>query len=75
MCVPPWLLQFLPSPTVYPTAVPQLLLVNAVSLLLEFPALLQEFWKLYCSGIVCGKGEPKLVGDATTGVFSGVEAM
>mmetsp|Transcript_41597 Transcript_41597/g.61008 ORF Transcript_41597/g.61008 Transcript_41597/m.61008 type:complete len:668 (+) Transcript_41597:92-2095(+) len=36
---------------------------------------LQEFWKLYCDGITCGLGEPKLVGDATTGLFSGVEAM
>lgn len=36
---------------------------------------LKEFWKLYCDGITCGKGEPKLVGDATTGAFSGVEAM
>jgi tripeptidyl-peptidase-1 len=36
---------------------------------------LKEFWKLYCKDITCGKGDPKLVGDATHGLFSGVEAM
>jgi len=28
---------------------------------------LQEFWSQYCTDINCGKGLPKLVGDATTG--------
>jgi len=35
---------------------------------------LQDFWKQYCTGIDCGKGLPKLVGDATTGT-AGVESM
>jgi len=35
---------------------------------------LQDFWKQYCTGIECGKGLPKLVGDATTG-SPGVESM
>lgn len=35
---------------------------------------LQQFWTTYCSGINCGKGLPKLVGDATTG-SPGVESM
>merc|ERR1719265_2466066 len=35
---------------------------------------LQQFWKQYCTGIECGKGLPKLVGDATTG-NPGVESM
>jgi tripeptidyl-peptidase-1 len=35
---------------------------------------LQEFYKQYCDGIECGKGLPKLVGDATTG-SAGVESM
>lgn len=36
---------------------------------------LHEFWGLFCSGIHCGKGDPALVGDATTGVLSGTESM
>ena len=35
---------------------------------------LKSFWSTYCDGIVCGKGLPKLVGDATTG-DPGVESM
>lgn len=35
---------------------------------------LKEFWKKYCDGIECGKGLPKLVGDATSG-FPGEESM
>jgi len=35
---------------------------------------LKEFYQDYCSGISCGKGMPKLVGDATTG-DAGVESM
>lgn len=35
---------------------------------------LHKFWKQFCGGITCGKGEPKLVGDATTG-SPGVESM
>jgi len=35
---------------------------------------LEEFWSQYCSGIHCGKGPVKLVGDATTG-SPGVESM
>merc|ERR1712232_205502 len=36
-------------------------------------ASLKKFWKNYCDGITCGKGEVKLVGDATTG--HGTESM
>jgi len=36
---------------------------------------LHEFWTLFCSGITCGKGDPLLQGDATTGLLSGVESM
>lgn len=35
---------------------------------------LHRFWKQFCSGITCGKGDPKLVGDATTG-SPGTESM
>eukprot|EP01062_Namystynia_karyoxenos_P059778 TRINITY_DN511_c0_g1_i1.p2 TRINITY_DN511_c0_g1~~TRINITY_DN511_c0_g1_i1.p2 ORF type:complete len:582 (+),score=200.68 TRINITY_DN511_c0_g1_i1:92-1747(+) len=35
---------------------------------------LQQYWRAYCKGLTCGKGLPKLVGDATTGA-AGVEAM
>lgn len=35
---------------------------------------LQSWWSQYCSGITCGDGLPKLVGDATSG-RAGVEAM
>lgn len=35
---------------------------------------LQQFWQQYCGSIHCGKGLPKLVGDATTGK-AGVESM
>jgi len=35
---------------------------------------LQQYWSSYCSGITCGDGIPKLVGDATTG-RAGVESM
>jgi len=35
---------------------------------------LKEFWGKYCTGINCGKGLPKLVGDATTG-NAGTESM
>lgn len=35
---------------------------------------LKAFWGLFCRGIKCGKGQPKLVGDATSG-FAGTEAM
>merc|ERR1712166_1467875 len=36
---------------------------------------LHEFWTLFCGGIHCGKGDPTLKGDATTGLLSGVESM
>merc|ERR1712166_149030 len=36
---------------------------------------LHEFWNLFCSGITCGKGDPILQGDATTGLLSGTESM
>eukprot|EP01062_Namystynia_karyoxenos_P059780 TRINITY_DN511_c0_g1_i3.p2 TRINITY_DN511_c0_g1~~TRINITY_DN511_c0_g1_i3.p2 ORF type:complete len:574 (+),score=210.79 TRINITY_DN511_c0_g1_i3:92-1723(+) len=35
---------------------------------------LQQYWDTYCKDLTCGKGLPKLVGDATTGA-AGVEAM
>jgi len=35
---------------------------------------LKRFWKKFCSGIVCGKGNPKMVGDAVAG-SPGVESM
>jgi len=35
---------------------------------------LQRFWKKFCSGIVCGKGNPKMVGDAVAG-RAGIESM
>lgn len=35
---------------------------------------LKDFWSQYCDGITCGKGLPKLVGDATTG-NPGTESM
>lgn len=35
---------------------------------------LKQFYNEYCSGIECGKGMPKLIGDATTG-SAGVESM
>jgi len=37
-------------------------------------ASLKAFWRMYCGGIHCGKGDPKLVGDETTG-RAGIEAM
>lgn len=37
-------------------------------------AALKSFWAKYCTGITCGKGAPKLVGDATTGAPQ-VESM
>eukprot|EP00656_Telonema_subtile_P007423 TRINITY_DN13489_c0_g1_i1.p1 TRINITY_DN13489_c0_g1~~TRINITY_DN13489_c0_g1_i1.p1 ORF type:complete len:326 (+),score=94.10 TRINITY_DN13489_c0_g1_i1:129-1106(+) len=36
---------------------------------------LHEFWGLFCSGITCGKGDPRLQGDETTGILSGTESM
>merc|ERR1711934_1184137 len=36
---------------------------------------LHEFWSLFCGGIHCGKGDPLLKGDATTGILSGTESM
>merc|ERR1712232_1149369 len=37
---------------------------------------LHTFWKVFCGNIKCGKGDPKLVGDATTAaIMPGVEAM
>jgi len=35
---------------------------------------LKRFWKMFCGGITCGKGDPKLVGDATGG-SPGTESM
>lgn len=35
---------------------------------------LKGFWTMFCRGITCGKGNPKLVGDATTG-GAGTESM
>ena len=35
---------------------------------------LQKFWATYCDGLTCGKGLPRLVGDATNGA-AGVESM
>ncbi|CAE7571188.1 tpp1 [Symbiodinium natans] len=35
---------------------------------------LEAFWKLFCGGITCGKGAPKLVGDYVAG-SAGVESM
>jgi len=35
---------------------------------------LHEYYSSYCTELTCGKGEPKLVGDATTG-SPGVESM
>lgn len=35
---------------------------------------LHRFWTMFCRGITCGKGEPKLVGDATGG-SPGTESM
>lgn len=35
---------------------------------------LKTFWKMYCGGITCGKGDVKLVGDATAGE-PGAEGM
>jgi len=38
---------------------------------------LHEFWASFCdpANLTCGLGDPTLVGDATTGVVSGVESM
>jgi len=36
---------------------------------------LHEFWSLFCEGITCGKGDPVLKGDETTGLLSGTESM
>jgi len=36
---------------------------------------LHHFWSQFCSGIKCGKGDPKLVGDKTTGFMPGTESM
>jgi len=37
---------------------------------------LHMFWKQFCSGITCGKGEPKMVGDKTrAGLIPGTESM
>lgn len=36
---------------------------------------LHRFWGQFCSGITCGKGEPKMVGDKTTSLFPGTESM
>mmetsp|Transcript_3469 Transcript_3469/g.5577 ORF Transcript_3469/g.5577 Transcript_3469/m.5577 type:complete len:601 (-) Transcript_3469:15-1817(-) len=36
---------------------------------------LKKFWGLLCENITCGKGTPKLVGDATNGTSPGLEAM
>jgi len=37
---------------------------------------LHAFWDQFCSGITCGKGEPKMVGDKTTQpVLPGTESM
>jgi len=38
-------------------------------------ASLHAFWAMFCGGIHCGKGEPKLVGDGTTGLLPGTEGM
>lgn len=35
---------------------------------------LNDFWQQYCTGITCGKGTPKRVGDATIG-SPGIESM
>jgi len=35
---------------------------------------LKMFWHMFCGGITCGKGEPKLIGDATGG-SAGTESM
>lgn len=35
---------------------------------------LKHFWGMFCGGIACGKGDPKLVGDATAG-SPGIESM
>jgi len=35
---------------------------------------LKEFWSTYCDGLTCGKGDVKLVGDATGG-SAGIESM
>mmetsp|Transcript_50389 Transcript_50389/g.98765 ORF Transcript_50389/g.98765 Transcript_50389/m.98765 type:complete len:553 (-) Transcript_50389:1148-2806(-) len=36
---------------------------------------LQEFYKIFCGGLVCGKGNVTLKGDETTGLSAGVESM
>jgi len=36
---------------------------------------LKMFWNTYCQGINCGKGDVHLIGDATSNVTDGVEAM
>jgi tripeptidyl-peptidase-1 len=36
---------------------------------------LSEFWKMYCSGITCGKGEPTVKGDGSIGFGAGIESM
>merc|ERR1712048_25989 len=38
------------------------------------PGSLKTFWTLFCGGITCGKGDVKLIGDATTG-SPGTESM
>lgn len=36
---------------------------------------LEKFWQEFCDGLTCGKGDPTLVGDETTGARSGIESM
>jgi len=36
---------------------------------------LHRFWGQFCGNMTCGKGEPKLVGDKTTGFMPGTESM
>jgi len=36
---------------------------------------LKEFWRMFCDGITCGKGNPLVKGDGSLGIGSGIESM
>jgi len=36
---------------------------------------LHEFYKIFCGDMTCGKGDPVLKGDETTGISAGIESM
>ena len=36
---------------------------------------LKEFWRMFCDGITCGKGNPLVKGDGSLGIGAGIESM